>query len=477
MSGYITGDNRSQSTLFPESLDDYIHEENPVRVIDVFIDGLDLNTLGFERSKPSDTGRPGYAPATLLKLYLYGYLNRIQSSRRLEREAQRNVELMWLIQRLAPDFKTIADFRKDNGRGIKNACRAFIDMCRKLNMFTDAVIAVDGSKFKAVNSSDRNFTQSNIQNRIERVEKNIEAYLTRLDEADKAERPDIKDSLSKKLVEIKQHLTKLKEIDHVISNNIEKQVSLTDPDCRAMKTQSIGRTIGYNVQTAVDAKHHLIVANYVTNHVSDRAELHTIAKEAQAATGQKDITVVADKGYYSGNIIKDCQDDGMTPLVAKTNTSGFKEKGLFPREDFTYDADKDVYICPANRKLPYSYKTVESGKLLYGYTSVITCKSCTARDQCTRGTAARRIRRWEHEDRLENMEEKLKSMPEIMKIRKSTVEHPFGTIKSWMGATHFLTKRLENVSTEMNLHVLAYNIKRMINIVGQQSLINAIRTI
>lgn len=474
MSGFITGDDRAQNTLFPPALDDYIHEDNPVRVIDVFVDELDLSALGFQRTEPELTGRPGYSPATMLKLYLYGYLNRIQSSRRLEREAQRNVELMWLIQRLSPDFKTIADFRKDNAAGIKNTCRTFVELCRKLNMFTESVIAVDGSKFKGVNNSDKNYTQTNVKRRIEHVEQHIENYLSQLDANDSNEKTVSTEALSKKIAVLKLHLDKLKSIESRLNAGTERQISLTDPDCRAMKTKAIGRVIGYNVQTAVDTQHHLIVSHYVTNSVSDRNELPTIAQQAQEATGRRDITVLADKGYYSGWDIKATQDLGIKPIVPKTKTSANKKKGMFTKEDFRYDNVRNVYICPANQLIPYSFESHDHDKVNHAYLRVLTCKPCPLKSQCTT-SVARRIKRWEHEDRLEQTEALLAAWPESMNLRKSTAEHPFGTLKSWMGATHFLTRRLPNVNTEMSLHVLAYNLKRMINIMGVRPLMAAMQ--
>ncbi len=474
MTGYITGESRTQSTLFPEALDDYIHEDNPVRVVDVFVEELNLSELGFERTIPSLTGRPGYSPATMLKLYLYGYLNRIQSSRRLEREAHRNVELMWLTQRLTPDFKTIADFRKDNGTGIKNVCRTFISLCRKMNMFTEAVVAVDGSKFKAVNSTDRNYTQATIKRRIEIVEKHIENYLAQLDVADKDDVPEDTESIQTKLATLKVHLAKLESIESEIQNSPDKQLSLTDADCRAMKSSSIGRTVGYNVQTAVDTKHHLIVAHYVTNSGTDRSELNSIGRHAQEATGKTGLTVLADKGYYSGDTIKAAQDEGMTPVVPKALTSGNTKKGMFSKDDFIYNADRDAYTCPEGKELPYSFEASENGRAIWIYTSTQSCKDCRIKSQCTT-SKTRRVRRWEHEDRLDNMAAILRARPELMTVRKSTVEHPYGTIKSWMGATHFLTKRLPNVSTEISLHVLAYNMKRMLKIIGQPALMEAMR--
>ena len=472
MSGYITGESRSQSTLFPEMLDDYVHEDNPVRVVDAFVDELDLAKLEFVRAEPSHTGRPGYHPSTLLKLYLYGYLNRIQSSRRLECESQRNVELMWLLQRLAPDFKTIADFRKDNAKGIKNTCKAFVELCRKLNMFKDGIVAVDGSKFKAVNNSDRNYTKTTIKRKIAHTEKHIENYLSQLDEADQEAQPAPVDKIKDRIAMLREHLSKMKSAENVIDSGEVSQVSLTDPDCRSMKTRSIGRTIGYNVQTAIDTTNHLIVANYVTNAVSDRAELNSIAEKAQKAVRKNHMIVLADKGYYSGWEVKKVQDKGMIPIVPRTLTSANIKKGWFTKQDFHYESQYDQYRCPAGEVVKWRFSNEERGKIIHNYWSS-NCSSCQLKAKCTT-SINRRISRWEHEDSLDEMEEILQDWPDSMNLRKSTVEHPFGTIKSWMGATHFLTKRIKNVSTEMNLNVLAYNIKRMINIIGSESLIRAI---
>lgn len=477
MGSYISGESRTQSTLFPDVMDDYIHEDNPVRVVDVFVDELDLQQLGFLRSVPKQTGRPGYSPNTMLKLYLYGYLNRIQSSRRLEKEAQRNVELMWLLQRLAPDFKTIADFRKDNGEGIKNSCRAFVQICRKLNLFTDSIIAVDGSKFKAVNSKDKNYTQTTIKRKIDIAEKHIEQYLTELDQADQEESPHDQTALQEKVNYMKQHLVELRQVENTISHSEVKQLSVTDPDCRSMKASKKGTIVGYNVQSAVDTKHHLIVSHYVTNRVVDRHEIFKMGEQVQTDIGRRKVTLIADAGYYSGQHVKACQDAGMTTLVKKGNsTSGSQKTGLYSREEFSYIPEKDAYLCPAGEEIRYSSSTIENrtGKRMRNYLHVMKCIHCKVRSQCT-PSKARKIARWEHQGVLDEMANRLKSMPDAMHIRKITVEHPFGTIKSWMGATHFLTKRLLGVNTEMNLHVLAYNMKRMINIMGQDELIEAIR--
>jgi transposase len=473
MSGFITGEPRTQSTLFPEALDDYITAENPVRVIDVFVESLDLSGLGF-KTEPAITGRPGYHPSTLLKLYVYGYLNRIQSSRRLEREAGRNVELMWLLGRLSPDHKTIADFRKDNGKGIKNTCRTFIDLCRQLNMFTDAVVAIDGSKFKAVNKKENNYTPAKLKFHIERVEKHIDEYLKRMESADEEEAiADDDTPIEDKIDELKQKLAELKALEAEVNESPDKQVSTTDPDSRLMKTQGMTRVVCYNVQAAVDAENHLIVAHEVTNTI-DRNQLCGMGKQAQDALHQQDITVIADKGYYSGPDIKATQDAGMTALVAKGDTSGSEKKGIFNRSRFIYDANQDVYICPAGKALTYRFTGEERGMNIRKYfLDVMTCRACELKPQCTNSPSLRRISRWEHQDQVDRMDETVKAHPEHVLIRKQTVEHPFGTIKSWMGSTHFLTRRFKNVSTEMNLHVLAYNLKRMMTIFGEVELIAA----
>ena len=473
MTRFIEGACRSQATLFPDRLDDYLTDENEIRVIDAFVDNLILSDLGF-KTIPSDTGRPGYHPSTMLKLFVYGYLNRIQSTRRLEREAGRNVELMWLLGRLAPDFKTIADFRKDNRKGIRNTCRAFIGLCREMSMFTDAIVAIDGSKFKAVNSKENNYTPKKLQFHIARVEKHIDDYLKQLDAADQKDDEVADDrTVQDKIGELKQRLSKLKALQEEVNSHPDKQVSTIDPDARLMKTQGMTRAVCYNVQSAVDTKHHLIVAHEVTNK-QDRGQLCEVGKQVQAALGEKAVTVIADKGYFSGPDIKDTQDAGMTALVPKGDTSGSEKKGIFNRSLFQYDADKDVYICPANEELIYRFSGEEKGLIIKQYfLDIMTCRACSLKPQCTKAKGQRRIARWEHQDQIDDMDEVMADMPDSMLIRKKTVEHPFGTIKNWAGTSPFLTRRLENVSTEMSLHVLAYNLRRMISILGPGQLIAA----
>ncbi len=339
--------------MLPELLDDYISESNPVRVIDVFVDELSLGKLGFEGVDPAETGRPAYHPSVLLKLYIYGYLNRIQSSRRLEREAQRNVELMWLTGRLTPDHKTIANFRKDNGKSIRNVCRQFVVLCQQLSFFTEALVAIDGSKFKAVNNRDRNFTSAKLQRRMEEIESSINRYLTELDTADRQE-PAVaqarSERLQDKIATLKAQMKELQAIEVQLNATPDKQISLTDPDARSMKTRGTG-IVGYNVQTAVDAKHHLIVAHEVTNIGIDRDQLSSMAKSARAAMGVADLTVIADRGYFKGEEILACHEAGIHAIVPKTTTSGAKAAGRFDRADFIYDAEKNEYCCPAGDHL------------------------------------------------------------------------------------------------------------------------------
>ncbi|HEY0725910.1 MAG TPA: IS1182 family transposase [Pyrinomonadaceae bacterium] len=477
MKRFVEGEDRTQVALVPECLDDYIEAENPVRVIDVFVDELALGELGFAGVEPLATGRPSYHPAVLLKIYIYGYLNRIQSSRRLEREAQRNVELMWLTGRLRPDFKTIANFRKDNGRAIRNVCRQFVALCQKLDLFTQAVVAIDGSKFKAVNNRDRNFTRAKLKRRLEQIDESIARYLSQLDTADRHEGAVAQAKVGRlkdKIVILKKQMQGLKAMELRLREAPDEQISLTDPDARSMATSGRGTGIvGYNVQTAVDAKNHLIVAHEVTNVGNDRGQLAMMSEQARAATGIQELTVVADRGYFSGDEILACDQAGITPFVPKPLNSNSKAEGRFGKPDFIYIASDDEYRCPAGQRLIKRFTTVEAGMTLNIYWSS-ACPRCPIKAQCTTGSE-RRVRRWVHEAVIDAMQERLDRAPEKMRVRRQTAEHPFGTIKFWMGATHFLMRTLERVRTEMSLHVLAFNLKRLMQLLGIGGLLAAMR--
>ncbi len=472
MSGFIQGEDRSQATLFPERLDDYVAEDSAVRVIDVFLDDLDLSGLGF-KTEPNDTGRPAYHPSTMLKLFVYGYLNQVHSSRRLEREAQRNVELMWLTGQLAPDFKTIADFRKDNGIAIRLVCREFVMLCRKLNLFANAFVAIDGSKFKAVNNRDRNFTRAKMKRRLAEVDASIERYLEQLANADQQEPAEDKTrSLEDKIAALRKEMARLKKLEARRLKAPGQQISLTDPDARSMNSRGSG-VVGYNVQTAVDTQHHMIVAHEVTNEGSDRRQLTKMAQQAKSALAVDELRVVADRGYFKSEEIRACDEVGITAYVPKPQTSGNRAKGQFGREAFRYIAEDDEYECPAGERLVQHMTTQDKGRILHLYWTS-KCRRCAIKAQCTSGVH-RKMARWEHEAVLEKAQARLDRNPDMMRIRRATVEHPFGTLKAWMGSTHFLTKTLDRVNTEMSLHVLAYNMKRMMNLIGTKPLIEAIR--
>jgi transposase len=475
MKRFIDSDNRMQGTLFPEYLEDYVAEDNPVRVVDVFVEHLDLGKLGFNRAEPAITGRPSYHPSILLKLYIYGYLNRIQSSRRLEKETQRNVELMWLLGRLTPDFKTIASFRKENGKAIRKVCSQFVLLCRQLNLFSEAMVAIDGSKFKAVNNRDRNYTANKVARRREQIETSIGRYLSALETSDLLE-PDIAETkterLQEKITKLKQQMEQLEAIEAQLQETPDKQISLTDPDARSMATSGRGTgMVGYNVQVAVDTKHHLIVAHEVTNVGHDRNQLTNMAKQAKDAMAKTELSVVADRGYFSSQEILNCQLAGIIPTLPKPATSGAKADGRFGRDHFVYHPEPNEYSCPAGERLKWRYSRVEGNLTMHRYWSS-ACQQCALKAKCT-PSQNRRVGRWEHEELLEAMQKRLDKSPEAMRVRRQTVEHPFGTLKSWMGYTHFLTKTLDRVSTEMSLHVLAYNLKRVIKILGLPALMEA----
>ncbi len=351
MKRFIEGDDREQGTLFPDHLEDFVGEDNPVRAVDAFVDALDLPDLGF--GDAAATGRPGYHPSVLLKIYVYGYLNRIHSSRRLELEAGRNVEMMWLTGRLIPDFKTISDFRKDNGPVIQKVCSQFVMLCRQIGLLGDSIVAIDGSKFKAVNNRDKNFTPAKMKRRMDDIEASIGRYLSKLDAADRNEPalPAAKVAhLQERITKLKEQMVVLKAIDVELQKAPDKQVSLTDPDARSMRYRGDG-IVGYNVQTSVDCEHHLIIAHEVTSSGSDQGQLVKMSNKSRVVIGSKKITVVADRGYYGGKQLLECANNDIITYVPKPLTSSGTKRGFFIKQDFTYDVKADAYTCPAGESL------------------------------------------------------------------------------------------------------------------------------
>ena len=478
MKRFVLGVDRVQSTLLPGCLDDFIDESNPVRAIDAFVDALDLAELEFDGASPAATGRPSYHPSVLLKLYIYGYLNRVQSSRRLEREAGRNVEAMWLLGRLIPDHKTIADFRKDNCSALRKVCARFVELCREMGLLTTTSVAIDGSKFKAVNNRDKNFTRSKVERRRAQLEESVARYLSQLDTADRQEPTEVLAAkatrLKEKLAKLKEEMARLAAYEKQMLASSDQQISLTDPDSRSMATSGRGSgVVGYNVQVAVETEHHLIVTHEVTNNGSDRAQLANMATQAKTALKTETLEAVADRGYFNSPEILACHEAGITVTLPKPLTSGAKSDGRFGKQDFVYLADEDVYRCPAGERLSYRYTNEEAGKILRRYWTT-ACSKCPLKSQCTTGPE-RRVTRWEHEHLLDDVQRRLDANPQAMRKRRETVEHPFGSIKARMGATHFLMKTLPKVAAEMALSVLAYNLTRVINILGIGRLIAAIR--
>lgn len=470
--GYIEGQDRKQTVLFPEVLDDYISEENAVRFIDVFIEGLDLSELGFLKAMPKETGRPPYDPGDLLRLYVYGYLNRTRSSRRLEIEAGRNVELMWLMRKLRPDFKTIADFRKDNAQGIKQVCREFTLWCKRLELFGGELVAIDGSKFRAVNSPKRNFTQKKLRRMLKEIDGKIEEYLKQLDQQDQQEagqRGLSPERLKEKIERYKERREQYEQIKSNLEQSEESQVSLTDPESRLMRVGH-GVEVSYNVQIVVDHKHKLVVEHEVSNEVTDQGQLSAMAKKAQERLGVQTLEVVADRGYYNGGEVKACEESGMTVYVPKPNNSSNLKRGLFTKEDFIYEPQKDCYRCPAGKELSYRYQTLEQGRLMRSY-AISGCKSCELRSGCSiNKKGIRSIKRWVDEAILEAMARRIADHPEKVELRKCLAEHPFGTIKRAMNQGYFLMRGLSRVAAETSLTILAYNLKRVMNILGVRTM-------
>ncbi|MGA9210280.1 MAG: IS1182 family transposase [Terriglobales bacterium] len=468
------GLDRSQTLLFPERLEDYIAAQNPVRFLDAFVGSLDLHALGFAKAHCADTGRPPYDPAVLLKLYLYGYLHRARSSRSLEAECQRNVEVIWLTGKQTPDFKTIADFRKDNLKALQAVCRQFTLLCRKLELFGGELLAIDGSKFAAVNARDQNFNAAKLKDLIARADARLAEYLAQLDRADTTEPAGAalsQKELEEKIAALRERRDWHEELLGQLDEE-QKQISVTDPDTRKMPAAH-GTVVGYNAQLAVDAKHKLIAAADVTNEVTDLRQLADVALEAKANLELKAADVVADAGYYNAAEVSRCVERGLTPYIPKSDTSANTARGLFGKSQFRYDAAQDVYVCPAGAELTYRFATYELGRELRYYRAS-GCNQCALKGRCTRNKANRTITREENEHLMEAMAERMKRQPEKFKLRKTLAEHPFGTIKRWFGYTHFLLKGLVKVRCEWSLTTLAYNLKRVLNLVSFEKLMAAV---
>lgn len=475
MMRYIEGIARKRKIAFPEYIDEYITEDNPVRVIDEFVNSLDISDMGFKNAVPSNTGRPGFDPRDLLKLYIYGYMNRITSSRRLEAEAGRNIELMWLVRKLKPDFKTIADFRKNNKGAMEKVFKQFVALCKQWDLFGAEVIAVDGSKFRACNSKKNNFNKKNLTRKIKYIEEKIQKYMSQIDENDDCEetsrRPDAKE-IKERPKELKNRKEKYESYQQELKEKGINEISTNDPDSRLMGVNNNGIDVCYNVQTVVDNKHSLIVDCNVINNPTDHGQLSEMSKRAKKVFGVDSLKVLADKGYYDANDLKICEKENITTYVSKqvfSNSTG--EREFYP-DRFEYDKEKNVYICPAGQVLNCTRrKPIDEKTKQIKYRNPKACRDCIYKDKCTKSKVGRTISRSIDQDFLDIVDERTRSNKELYKTRQMIVEHPFGTIKRGWGLSYFLTKGLESVKTEASLAFLAYNIKRVINILGIKEMI------
>jgi len=471
---YIQGTDRSQTQLLPPSVDEYVPVEAPVRFIEAFVDNLDAQALGLSRATPAETGRPGYDPRDLLKLYVYGYLQRVRSSRRLEAEAGRNLELIWLLRGLRPDFKTIADFRREHRARFKDVFREFNLLCRRLELFGAELVAIDGAKFKAVNSPRRHYTAEKLRELQTQIDARIEHYLGELDAQDEAAAgvapPPTRAALTEKITQLRQRRELYQDYTQALANSGQTEVSLTDPDSRGQK--KVG--VGYNVQVAVDAKHHLIATETLVQAANDRGQLHPLATAAHAAIGVT--AVVADAGYHEAGQLEQCEQAGLTTYVATPGTRSGQAsaaQSVYPKENFHYDSPTDSYRCPAGRTLPRGTATVVKGKARHYYYHVAACTKCPRKADCTTGRF-RRISRLVNEAVVERQAQRIAAHPEHLAARKTIVEHVFGTLREW-GHDKFLCRGLAMVQAEFTLSALAYNLRRVLNLLPIPQLLAAVR--
>jgi transposase len=476
---YIQGEDRNQHILFPESIEDYITQDNPVRIINAYVQQLDLKALQFKRADDKRIGRPPYHPALLLKLYLCGYLNRIRSSRRLETETGRNIELMWLLQKPKPDFKTIADFRKDNKRALIKVFRDFTRLCNKWQLFGKELIAIDGSKFRASNSKCNNYSKKKLTRHINYLDEKIAGYLAELDETDQIESKDRKTDaaeVQKRINQLRERKAKYQGYQDRLEKTHQKELSTTDPDARLMANNHNSVQVSHNIQTSVDARHKLIADFKVTGKPNDLGQLAPMVLRTKKILGKKKFTVLADKGYYQARDLAYCSAKGITAYVSKqVYSKGTGDKDFYPGK-LTYDKDHDCYLCPAGQKL-YYYRTRKKDNKILGrdYRHPEACRDCPVKARCTKNVKGRTIFRSIHQDFLDEIDQKTKENLETYKLRQMIVEHPFGTIKRAWGASYFLTRRKASVSAEIALSLLAYNLKRVINILGTEEILRRLR--
>jgi transposase len=478
--GYIKGEERNQTILFPESIDDYISDDNSVRVIDEYVEQLDMEGLGFKKAVCPSMGRPPYDPKDMLKLYLYGYLNRVRSSRRLEHEAARNIEVIWLLKKLKPDFKTIADFRKDNKKALKQVFRDFTKLCDEWGLFGKELVAIDGSKFRACNSKRNNYSAKKLDRHIKYIDEKVDKYIQELDAGDLAETCDRKPDtgeIEKRLQELRNRKEKYETYKKQLEENGKNEISTTDPDARLMCNNNNNVDVSYNIQTTVDSKHKLIADFKASQKPNDLGELDNMALRAKKLFGGKEFEVLADKGYYKAEDLKKCVENGITPYVTKQIYSNGTGDIDFYTDKFQYDKSRNVYICPAKKELQYYRQRTnkDKGVVGYEYRNYKACSDCEFKSRCTKSEKGRSINRHIDQDFLDTIDLQTELNMDKYKLRQMIVEHPFGTIKRSWGAYYFLTKRKISVSAEISLSFLAYNLKRVMNILGNEEILRRLR--
>lgn len=476
---HVTGLDRTEVQLLPAAVEDYVGQEAPVRFIDAYVAELDFEQLGFFHAVAKKTGRPAYHPATLLKLYLYGYLNRVRSSRRLEVETHRNLEVIWLLQGLRPDFKTIANFRKDNRKAFKPLFRDFNLLCRRLDLFGAELVAIDGSKFKAVSNSRNHHTSKQLQKAIEKIEKRIETYLEDLNQADDQtpapKEGDGENPLKEKLNRVQQYRDELAEKLKTLEKSGDQAIGGHDPEARQMRISKVP-SVGYNVQISVDGKHHLIAAQEVVQDANDEKQLLPMCQATNEMFGPDIPEAAADSGYHSFDQLKACEEQGITTYVPRPKTSSGRSKEgkkIYAKEEFEYDQEKNLYRCPAGQELMAGRERIKKGKSVVVYENRSACRECQFKEQCT-SAKHRSIERFAGQSTVERVAERMRKHPEKMVMRKSTVEHVFGTMRMWNHDT-FLMRGLEKAKAEFSLSSLTYNLKRAINVIGVSGLLEAMK--
>lgn len=474
---FIAGADRQQTHLLPAALEDYVTPDNPVRFLDAFVAKLNLSAAGFlfPRQDPLGRGRPAYQPADLLKLYLYGYLQQLRSSRRLEAECTRNLEVLWLVRQLRPDFKTIADFRKDNAKAFKAVVREFTRLCRQLDLFGGQLLAIDGTKIKASNAADRNWSQGKLAKQQAQIEAKLDDYLQALETADAADMPAAAPSateLKAKIARLTERQSQIQERLHTLAQTGASQLSATDPDSRGMKSAH-GHIVGYNVQGSVDAKHHLLVTTEATQLAADQGQLADVAQAAKAELEIQQADVVADGGYFKSEDLKTCQEMGLEAHLPAVENSPSERAGLYGKDDFRYDAPQDVYHCPNGSQLSRRRQMEDKGRVIFTYDHPPACAGCPLKGRCTKA-GHRTVSRWEHEAVLERMTAAVAAQPEKLAARKTLIEHCWGTLK-WLLPGGFLVRGKIKVGAEVSLAHFGYNLKRALAVVGLEKLLAALK--